>query len=80
MTGDTASLDRPNDYSVEKSRRKVRIRGFAAVAEAIHAQGEVPGSLHTEIGQEATGVGACIALRRDGESADVRAHIATIVA
>ena len=43
----------------------MRIREFEAVAEAIHAAGEVPGSLHTYTGQEATGVGACIALRDD---------------
>ncbi|TVV75958.1 thiamine pyrophosphate-dependent dehydrogenase E1 component subunit alpha [Sphingomonas solaris] len=54
-----------NDRSLEKYRRMVRIREFEAVAEAIHAAGEVPGSLHTYTGQEATGVGACIALRND---------------
>lgn len=55
----------PNDRSLEKYRRMVRIREFEAVAEVIHAGGEVPGSLHTYTGQEATGVGACIALRDD---------------
>ncbi|MDO6414548.1 thiamine pyrophosphate-dependent dehydrogenase E1 component subunit alpha [Sphingomonas sp. BIUV-7] len=54
-----------NDLSLEKYRRMLRIREFEAVAEAIHAGGEVPGSLHTYTGQEATGVGACIALRQD---------------
>lgn len=57
--------DRPNDRSLEKYRRMLRIREFEAVAEAIHAQGEIPGSLHTYTGQEATGVGACMALRDD---------------
>ena len=57
--------DRANDLSFEKLRRMARIREFEAVAEAIHAAGEIPGSLHTYTGQEATGVGACMALRRD---------------
>lgn len=56
---------RPNDLSLEKYRRMLRIREFEAVAEVIHAGGEVPGSLHTYTGQEATGVGACIPLRKD---------------
>jgi pyruvate dehydrogenase E1 component alpha subunit len=56
---------RPNDLGLEKYRRMMRIREFESVAEAIHAAGEVPGSLHTYTGQEATGVGACIALRDD---------------
>lgn len=51
-----------NDLSLEKYRRMQRIREFETVAEAIHAVGEVPGALHTYTGQEATGVGACIAL------------------
>lgn len=62
---DSENTDRTNDLSIEKYRRMVRIREFEAVAEAIHAAGEVPGSLHTYTGQEATGVGACIALRKD---------------
>lgn len=55
----------PDDRNLEKYRRMLRIREFEAVAEAIHAAGEIPGSLHTYTGQEATGVGACIALRDD---------------
>ena len=51
-----------NDNSLEKFRRMHRIREFETVAEAIHAAGEIPGSLHTYTGQEATGVGACMAL------------------
>ncbi|WP_284258201.1 thiamine pyrophosphate-dependent dehydrogenase E1 component subunit alpha [Acidocella aquatica] len=62
---ENAVSDRPNDLSLEKFRRMVRIREFETVAEAIHAAGEVPGALHTYTGQEATGVGACIALRSD---------------
>src|SRR5579871_3594151 len=58
-------IDRRNDRRLDKYRRMVRIREFEAVAETIHAAGEVPGALHTYTGQEATGVGACIALRDD---------------
>ncbi|AUW58910.1 pyruvate dehydrogenase (acetyl-transferring) E1 component subunit alpha [Sphingobium sp. SCG-1] len=57
--------DLPNDRSLEKYRRMLRIRHFEDRAEAIHAAGEIPGALHTYAGQEASGVGACIALRTD---------------
>lgn len=57
--------DRPNDHSLEKFRRMLRIRKFEDLAEAIHAQGEIPGALHTYAGQEASGVGSCMALRVD---------------
>ena len=57
--------DRTNDRSLEKYRRMLRIRHFEDKAEAIHAAGEIPGALHTYAGQEASGVGACIALRND---------------
>ncbi len=53
------------DRSLEKYRRMQRIRQFEDLAESIHAQGEIPGSLHTYAGQEASGVGACMALRVD---------------
>lgn len=46
-------------------RRMFRIRTFEEVAEKIHAQGEITGSLHSSIGQEAEIVGACMALRDD---------------
>ena len=54
-----------NDRRLEKYRRMVRIRKFEALAEKIHAQGEIPGALHTYAGQEASGVGACMALGDD---------------
>jgi acetoin:2,6-dichlorophenolindophenol oxidoreductase subunit alpha len=57
--------DRANDRSLEKYRRMQRIRQFEDQAEAIHAAGEIPGALHTYAGQEASGVGACMALRTD---------------
>lgn len=56
---------RTNDRSLEKYRRMLRIRVFEDKAETIHAAGEIPGALHTYSGQEASGVGACMALRDD---------------
>ena len=55
----------PNDRSLEKYRRMLRIREFETMAESIHGAGEVSGALHTYTGQEATGVGSCMALRDD---------------
>ena len=57
--------DRQNDPRLEKYRRMVLIRKFEAQAETIHAQGEIPGALHTYTGMEASGVGACMAIRDD---------------
>lgn len=54
-----------NDRRLEKYRRMQRIRQFETKAEAIHAQGEIPGALHTYAGMEASGVGTCMALRDD---------------
>lgn len=54
-----------NDPRLEKYRRMQRIRQFEAKAEKIHADGEIPGALHTYAGMEASGVGACMALRDD---------------
>jgi len=46
-------------------RRMVRIRRVEETLEDLFKQGEVYGSLHLCIGQEATAVGACAALRPD---------------
>lgn len=54
-----------NDRRLEKYRRMQRIRQFETKAETIHAAGEIPGALHTYAGMEASGVGACMALRDD---------------
>jgi acetoin:2,6-dichlorophenolindophenol oxidoreductase subunit alpha len=54
-----------NDRKLEKYRRMQRIRQFETKAESVHAQGEIPGALHTYAGMEASGVGACMALRDD---------------
>ncbi|MAF28561.1 MAG: pyruvate dehydrogenase (acetyl-transferring) E1 component subunit alpha [Croceicoccus sp.] len=54
-----------NSRKLEKYRRMQRIRQFEDLAESIHAQGEIPGALHTYAGMEASGVGSCMALRDD---------------
>jgi pyruvate dehydrogenase E1 component alpha subunit len=56
-------------------RRMLRIRHFELAAKAAHAAGELLGALHLSIGQEATIVGACMALRDgDGMTGTHRSH------
>lgn len=50
---------------LEMYRRMLKIRFFEEAAVALHAEGVVSGGLHASIGQEATVVGSCIALRDD---------------
>ena len=45
--------------------RMLRIRKFEMRAEENHSKGEIPGALHTSLGQEAEVVGACMALEDD---------------
>ena len=54
-----------SDKAAEMYRRMLRIRRFEESAVDRQAKGEIPGSLHTSIGQEATCVGACMALNDD---------------
>jgi acetoin:2,6-dichlorophenolindophenol oxidoreductase subunit alpha len=54
-------LDR--DGRLEALRRMERIRRFEEAAKAQAAKGRIPGALHTSIGQEASIVGSCLALR-----------------
>ena len=49
----------------ESLRRMLSIRHFEDAAVELHANGEIPGALHTSHGQEAEIVGACMALRTD---------------
>jgi pyruvate dehydrogenase E1 component alpha subunit len=58
-------MDPTPDQLVEMYRRMVRIRHFEEAATKLLLGGEVPGGLHTSIGQEAEIVGACMALRTD---------------
>lgn len=49
----------------EAYRRMLRIRKFEEEGTRLYTTGEIPGAYHASIGQEATIVGACIALRDD---------------
>lgn len=46
-------------------RRMVRIREFELASMDLFKRGQVKGAVHPYIGQEASGVGVCMALRRD---------------
>lgn len=54
-----------NDEMIEMYRRMLRIRLFDERAARMVKRGELPGSVHTSIGQEAEVVGSCMALRDD---------------
>ena len=49
----------------EAYRRMVRIRRFEEEGSRLYTAGRIPGAYHASIGQEATIVGACMALRVD---------------
>jgi len=50
---------------IEMFRRMLRIRRFEEAGEKLLSSGDIPGGLHTSIGQEGEIVGACLALRAD---------------
>ena len=58
-------MDIPHDTLLGMYRRMVRIREFETTAADLFKRGQVKGSIHSYIGQEASGVGICMALRRD---------------
>ncbi|MBW1738292.1 MAG: thiamine pyrophosphate-dependent dehydrogenase E1 component subunit alpha [Deltaproteobacteria bacterium] len=53
------------DMLLEMYRRMVRIREFELAAIDLFKRGQVKGAVHPYIGQEASGVGVCMALRGD---------------
>ncbi len=53
------------DTLLEMYRRMVRIREFELAAIDLFKRGQVKGAVHPYIGQEASGVGICMALRKD---------------
>jgi len=53
------------DTLLEMYRRLVRIREFELAANALFLRGQVKGAVHPYIGQEASGVGVCMALHQD---------------
>jgi acetoin:2,6-dichlorophenolindophenol oxidoreductase subunit alpha len=57
----------PNDFLLEMQRRMLRIRYFDERASKMVKRGEIPGTVHTSIGQEAQVVGATMALG-DGDT------------
>jgi len=63
-TAATASPSR--DEKLEMYRRMLRIRGFEEAVAELMSGGQMVGSAHLTIGQEAAVVGACLALR-DGD-------------
>ena len=64
-----------NDMLLEMQRRMLRIRLFDQRASKMVKRGEIPGTVHTSIGQEAQVVGSCMALG-DGDymSGNHRSH------
>ena len=58
-------MDIGHDILLEMYRRMVRIRDFELTAIDLFKRGQVKGAVHPYIGQEAAGVGICMALRRD---------------
>jgi threonine dehydrogenase-like Zn-dependent dehydrogenase len=59
------AMDVSKEMMLEMYRRMVRIREFELAAIDLFKRGMVKGAVHTYIGQEASGVGVCMALRRD---------------
>lgn len=78
---------------LEAYRRMLRIRRFEETGQKLFEQGHIPGAYHASIGQEATIVGACLALRDDdfmtgthrshghpiGKGADLKALMAELM-
>jgi len=58
-------VDVSKDMMLEMYRRMVRIREFELAAIDLFKRGMVKGAIHAYIGQEASGVGVCMALRKD---------------
>jgi TPP-dependent pyruvate/acetoin dehydrogenase alpha subunit len=58
-------MDVSKDLMLEMFRRMVRIREFELAAIDLFKRGQVKGAVHPYIGQEASGVGVCMALRND---------------
>ncbi len=54
-----------HEFLLEMQRRMLRIRLFDERASKMVRRGQIPGTVHTSIGQEAQVVGACMALNDD---------------
>ncbi len=55
----------PNDVMREMMRMMVRIRRFEEAVAQLFKRGKLPGFVHLYIGEEASAVGVCTALRKD---------------
>ena len=72
MKNDT---DPSTEILLEMQRRMLRIRLFDERASKMVKHGQIPGTVHTSIGQEAQVVGACMALRKgDHITGNHRSH------
>ena len=58
-------MNQNRGFLLEMYRRMVRIRHFELSAIDLFKRGEVKGTIHPYIGQEASAVGVCMALRQD---------------
>jgi len=58
-------MDIPKEILLTMYERMVRIRKFEEKASELFAKGLLPGFIHTYVGQEATAVGVCAALKPD---------------
>ena len=58
-------MDVSREMAAEMYRRMFRSRSFELAAIEKLRTGEIPGALHTSVGQEASIVGSCMALRDD---------------
>jgi len=58
-------MEIPRAMLLEMHRRMLRIRQFELTAADLFKRGQVKGTIHAYIGQEASGVGVCMALRQD---------------
>lgn len=64
-----------DDIMMEMHRRMLRVRLFDERAAKMLKRGQIPGTIHTSIGQEAQVVGACMALRKqDRIAGNHRSH------
>jgi TPP-dependent pyruvate/acetoin dehydrogenase alpha subunit len=59
------NISLPKEKLLEMYRKMVRIRNFEEAARRLYQAGKLPGFMHLSVGQEATSVGVCSALRED---------------
>jgi pyruvate dehydrogenase E1 component alpha subunit len=66
MVTTTGTLDTQNQAMwLNMYRKMIRIRKFELSAYELYTAGKLPGFMHLSVGQEATAVGVCSALRED---------------